>query len=236
MNIRQTHVTGWSAWSCIFIIIYSWCYCWAASCCETIVYRLSVCVSCVYVCPSAMTFSGIALFSILISKLSDVTTLLTRHDELFVVMRHFLMTWQRFDVMTHFYGMTYFWRHYGFLTSLRTFLSHDELVDVMTYFWCHDVFVNVMNCLTSWRTCWRYDLFLTSWRLFDAMTLLFDVFSRHDEVFYIMTNVWSYYALFDVMTHFLMSWCNFDFMTKLLTSWHIQHQDECLTSWHILPS
>ena len=125
--------------------------------CETIVLRLCVYV-CVYVCLSAMTFSGIALFSILISKRFDVPTYLSCHDELIVV-TNFYTSWHIFDVITHFWHHDIFWRYNflmswgAFLTSWRIFDVMRRIFNVMTYFW-HKTTFDIMKYFYLPRRRW----------------------------------------------------------------------------------
>ena len=121
---------------------------------------------------------------------------------------YFLMLWRIFYVMTHFgrhdelYNVMKYFVMTNVLTSCWTFRHHDELSDVMTYFWRHDVILSLWRILTSWRisdvmtkfsdviTCfWCHDKLLTC-HTFDFLIY----FGRHDVFFDVMTH-------FDVMTN-----------------------------------
>ena len=126
-----------------------------------------------------------------------------------------MMYGHTFDIMTHHII------HDMSVASWRLFWRHDKLFDVMA------------NFLTSWQTFWRY-VFLTSWRICDDITELFDIFLTPWRVFDIMTFVWRNKEYFHVMTYFWLHdklfdvipyiWHHdelFDVMTNFLTSCHI---------------
>ena len=110
-----------------------------------------------------------------------------------------------FDDMTHFLmSSPTFWRQVCFLRHDELFVVmkylglHDKLFYIMTYFLLHD------KLLTLWQTFlrqtfWHHDVFLTSWCLFDILTIFF----------LIMTNLLSSWHVFDIMTKLLTSWRNF---------------------------
>ena len=112
----------------------------------------------------------------------------------------------------------------------------------MTTFLMNFLYHNVF--LTSWRTFWRYDACLASWRIDDVMTIVLtsrrvlQTVSRHDLFFDYMTNLFTSWRYFYVITSFYVFYEIVVYHNVLLTSWrtfwrydNLFDVTTCFTTW-----
>ena len=122
------------------------------------------------------------LFNVMVCSLlqGEFFVVITYFMTCFLLSWHFFyhfgnkVFWKRIfdviDIMKYFWlhDKAYFLRHAQLLYRPDIFFSSFWEQNIMKTCFCHHAMF-LMNFLMSWQICWRHNMFLTSWRVFDVI-------------------------------------------------------------------